>query len=235
MGVTIRGLLVCGVVGALLVLGPGLLCLAQEGQPAAPEVVPAPVAAEPAAQPQYPNGYGPVEAAQESYQRAEAQRQAAVRGQVELNDQMRAKAGVPGYYAYAPGVATYAWAPRVVWGPRRALRYGAPWGYPAYFPYPAPQLRAYRSVFEPWPMVPGRIYGYPYTGWVPQARGQVQIQIGPGVTLSRPDYGPGAQTPQGPTPAPAGPEPVPAPAPAGPALPELNPPEPPAQPGPREF
>ena len=63
----------------------------------------------------------------------------------------------------------------------------------------------------------------------------IQIRIGPGVILSRPDYGP--------TPAPPGgaAEPIPAPAPAKPVGPELNPPEAPAppkvpeQPGPREF
>lgn len=237
MAMTIRGLLICCGACALLVLEPRSSLLAQEAQPVAPEVVPVPAAAEPAAQPQYPHGYGPVEAGQESYQRAEAQRGAAVQAQVELNGQMRQQAAVP-------GVAAYAWAPGVVWGPRRAYRYG-PWAYPGYVPYPPAALRPYRSVFEPWPMVPGRIYGYPYLNWVPQSRGQVQIQIGPGVILSRPDYGPPPQAPQGPTLAPpAAPEavPAPAPAPADPALPELNPPAPPApapsappQPGAREF
>jgi len=220
---------VSALVVALLAVAWQRPALTQEPQPAAPE------ATEPA--PEAPLDYGRVEAGQESHQRAEAQRQADFRRQAELNEDMRASAAGPAYYPYAPGVTAVYAAPGYGWRPRRAARYGvvAPWGVSAYWPYGPMPLRAYRSVFEPWPVVPGRVYGYPYMGWVPQPIGQVEVQIRPGVTLSRPDYGPGPAAPQQPTPAQGAAEPVPAPAPSGPVLPDPNPPDQPAQPGPREF
>jgi hypothetical protein len=209
--------------------------------PAVPEVVPAPSVPEPAPRP--PEAYGPVEAGQEAHQRAEAERQAAAAGQRQLNETMRSYAG-PGYVSPPAGI--YAVTPPFVWGPvgpRRAARYAVQsgWRYSTYVPVPPPlPVRAYRSMFEPWPYVPGDIYGYPWSAWIPQPRGQVQVDIGPGRVLSRPVYDSG----QGQIPTPA---PPPVAAQPGPGLPESNPSEPPAlepiptppvqpeQPGPREF
>lgn len=237
MAKTVRAL----VLGVLLVAVGQRQGSAQQAQPAGPEMVPAPPAAKPVTQ--YPNGYGAVEAGQEAQQRAEIERQMAVARQVDLNARMLWYSGVPGYVRYPASVAAvYGYPPSVIRRSRRAARYAArsQWQASVYLPYPAP-LRAYRGVFEPWPLVPGRIYGYPYVGVVPQPLGQVQVQIGPGVTLSRPVY-PGEPLPEGPTLAPAqnSPEAIPAPAPIEPKIvvpePPPEPPAPPAEkPGPREF
>lgn len=226
---------------------------AQEVDPQPPEVVPAPVPVQPisnAAPGDAPKDYGPVEAGQEAYQRAEAERQEAFNRQRDLNEQMRATAdpyspvrpSLAGAYAMFPPAPL----PPIAFGPRRA-RYAAQSQVRYSYYYPYPMIRAYRGVFEPWPFVPGDIYGYPYVPQIRMPTGQVQIEIGPGRILSRPVYE-GEGPAQEPTPAPpraaeGQPEIVPPP-----AAPELNPPgapqppppapkvpPPPAPPGPREF
>jgi hypothetical protein len=46
----------------------------------------------------------------------------------------------------------------------------------------------YRGVFEPWPMVPGDIWGYPILSPVRQSIGQRSYQAGPNRWISEPVY-----------------------------------------------
>lgn len=231
--------------GVLLVM-VAVGTIATAGPPGPPEAVPAPAPAQQAPAVDAPTDYGSVEASQEATERAEAMRQEAFARQRELNRTMQAQADPYAVDPPAPG-AVYAMLPPaplpppLAFGPRRA-RYAAQsqMRYSYYYPYP--MLRAYRGVFEPWPFVPGDVYGYPFVPRVPMPLGQVQIEIGPGRILSRPVYegeGPagGQPTLAPPLPGAGQPEVLPPP-----PLPELNPPEaqppapaPPVPPGPKEF
>ncbi len=212
-----------------------------------PEVLPAPPATAPeTGDVSEPKDYGPIEAGQEAFERADTRRREAMDRQLGLNETLRAYAD-PGNYTVPSADELYAYLPPrpplppPFWGPRRASRYAVQSSarYSTYYPYAA--FPPYGPVFGPWPYVPGRIYGYPYLPRIPQPVGQVQIEIGPNKILSRPVYADEPDARQ-PTPAPPrepaeGPEIVPAP-----ALPELIPPEEPEAPqvleppsGPQEF
>jgi hypothetical protein len=132
---------------------------------------------------------------------AELERRAAVRRQVQLNDALRWRAGLPPsngvFYYPLPGDFESIYA----FGPSRSFG---------------------RSVFTPWPYVPGDIWGYQHIPPSRQSIGQVETQTGPNTWESRPVYAT----------APEEPATVPAPeiaAPEEPAV-EALPPR-----GPREF
>jgi hypothetical protein len=112
---------------------------------------------------------------QEELSLAELERQAAVRRQVQLNDAMRWRAGLPPangvFYYPLPGnlESIYAYGPSHFFGP---------------------------SVFTPWPYVPGDIWGFQHVPPSRQSIGQVQMQTGPNRWESRPVFA----TPLGKTP-----------------------------------
>lgn len=219
MATNFRRLLTCGALCAVVLASSQRCGSAQQTPPAAAAV---PAQAQPA--PQHSESYGAVEAGQEAYQRAEAQRQANIEAQGALNEEMQAASAPPAYYPYRPVAAVYPGAVQVSWGRRRAFWYGPS------VPAPYPPLRAYRGVLEPWPMVPGAMYRYPYGPWAPYPPAQIRIQIGPGAIPPPPEFGPEVVPQQVPTPAPPQDQPEPIPAPA--AEPQLNAPNPPAEPAP---
>jgi hypothetical protein len=146
--------------------------------------------------PEVPRTYGPVEAGQEAYQRAEQERREAIARQLQTEDMVAWYHSPPGYYRYPP-LPPMAY----VFDGRRAARYAYR---PAYV-YP-------RSVplgwFEAWPLVPGDIYGFPYLYRSPQPWGHQVIVIGPRTSLVRPLYEATPKvSPRGTTAAPPAPEP----------------------------
>ena len=181
--------------------------------------------------------YGRVEAGWEAYQRAEAQRRQAIARQLQTIDSMVWYSGLPGY-RYPPSLASI---------------YANPWGWsvassrvirPYRHPFPAHRFYVFADPFEPWPIVPGDIYGYPYVDRVEQPVGHQVIVTGPGGYIYRPVYAwelapnesgrASGVSPSRPASPPAS-APVPPPPPT-PALPPAEPlPVPPAQSGPREF
>jgi len=154
--------------------------------------------------PEVPRTYGPVEAGQEAYQRAEQERREAIARQLQTEDMVAWQQSPPWYYHYYPSVR-----PGYVVGGRRAVQFSYR---PAYV-YP-------RSVplgwFESWPLVPGDIYGFPYPYRIPQPWGHQVVVIGPRTYLVRPLYEAAPKlAPPGPTVAPPAPEP---PQPSPPAM-----------------
>jgi hypothetical protein len=152
---------------------------------------------------QVPRPYDGIQAGLDAYRLAEEQRQAAVANQLATTDLMRAWSGLPpsrgqvmlyGYpaVAYPPANLDYAYA------------YGRPWYAP-------------RTVFEPWPVIPGDIYGFTYIPTVRQPIGRWEGQTGPNRWESHPVY--------------EAPQPLVTPKVVGPPLEEF-PPEPPVPPTP---
>jgi hypothetical protein len=131
--------------------------------------------------------YDGIQAGLDAFRLAEEQRQAAVANQLAINDQMRAWAalppvrgyttyyGYPGYTVPAIGPADLDYAYAYAYGFPR-LRVGLPVGAP--------------TVFEPWPVIPGDIYGYTYIAPLRQPVGQWQGQTGPRRWESHPVYDP---------------------------------------------
>lgn len=127
--------------------------------------------------------YDGIQAGLDAFRLAEERRQAAFAGQIAANDQVRAWAGLPTtrgvtlYYG-SPPVAdldyAYAFGGPVVGGYLRERTWFAPT----------------RTVFEPWPLVPGDIYGYPLAFPVRQPVGQWQGQTAPNRWESHPIYVP---------------------------------------------
>ena len=139
--------------------------------------------------------YDGIQAGLDAFKLAEEQRRANIAHQLYLNDQMKYWAGLPtsrgvtiyygaaggGYpgYGYATPLLppasleyTYAYGNRY-WGQvRRQVGGGPP------------------TVFEPWPYVPGDIYGYRYYPPLRQPIGQQQVQTGPNRWESHPVYDP---------------------------------------------
>jgi hypothetical protein len=115
--------------------------------------------------------YDGIQAGLDAYRLAEERRQIELARQLSLMDQARADLGYPAsrgatvYYGYPSREAAYAYglAP-VIWPP---------------------------LVFEPWPLIPGDIYGYPLN-YLParQSTGQTQLQTGPKRWESHPVYDP---------------------------------------------
>ena len=161
--------------------------------------------------------YDSIDAADEAYGRRELERREAIERQLQTIQDMRWYGGLPTdplYYRDPPSLETiYATGvPRLAWRERRGLRR---WGYGYAYPYP--------YVFEPWPLVGGDIFGYPFDNPVRQPRGLEIIWTGPSSYIARPIYEsaePGVPSPEPeetpePLPVPP-PEPAPEPAPAPP-------------------
>ena len=124
-----------------------------------------------------PRPYDGIQAGLDAFRLAEEQRQAALATQLATNDQMRAWSGLP------LGGTTIYYGNR---GPLPVmdLDFAYAYGYQRFVP--GPRL----SVFEPWPFVPGDIYGYVVTPPVRQPIGQWQGQTGPHRWESHPVYDP---------------------------------------------
>ena len=138
-------------------------------------------AACPAQQPSRP--YDGIHAGYDAYQLAEEKRQLAVGQQIYLNDRMRAWSTPLATYGfgYGPYVSTFGLVPA---SREYAYAYGnSPPGYAVAGGRPL-------TVFEPWPYVPGDIWGDLYTPPLRQPVGQVQIQTGKNRWESHPVYDP---------------------------------------------
>jgi len=175
--------------------------------------------------------YDRIDASSESYRRAEANRRETIGLQLDAVDAMAWRAGAFTYSPYPPDMET-----AYAYGPPRAYRSGAERS-------PVTVYRSYSGVFEPWPVVPGDIYGYPYVERIEQPSGHTVVPYGPngyyyGPVYAHPwgDHACPRMTPLNPPvsvqppapatagespPAPPGPEPIPAP--------------PATEDGPREF
>jgi hypothetical protein len=132
--------------------------------------------------------YDGLRAGEEAYQLAEEQRQQRLNDQLYLNDAMRAR------YGWAPSGGSVIW-----YG--NATGYGWPLGLDYAYAYSSDRLigrrgglymERYRSspvsVFEPWPYIPGDIYGYSFPPPIRQPIGQRQIQTGLNRWESHPVY-----------------------------------------------
>jgi len=165
---------------AVAVFCCGLIGLSISSPAPGQEEVPRPPASGPplpeARLPQFPSTYSPLDAGWDAYERGEQQRRGAIDRQLQLHADLAWYYSLPGYWPYPPGLETVysgTWGPGL-FGPRRAYRYRYPrYGYPT---------------FEPWPFVPGDIYGYPYYGQVPQPLGHKVIRTGPNGYIYRPVY-----------------------------------------------
>jgi hypothetical protein len=153
--------------------------------------------------PQSPGTYGLLEAGNDAYLRGEAARRDAIGRQLQTGADIAWYYGQPPGFPNLPGIeAAYAgprWHAPPIFGPLRAYRlYNQ--GYP---------------IFEPWPFVPGDIYGSPYFGRVPQPLGHEVVRTGPDGYVYRPIYGPELEQGEVPPvePPPARAEPIPAPLP----------------------
>jgi hypothetical protein len=135
------------------------------------------------AQPPAPRPYDGIQAGLDAFRLAEEQRQAAVATQLATNTQMRAWSGLPMsggttiYYGNHGELATMDLA-------TMDLDFAYAYGYRRFIP--STRL----SVFEPWPLVPGDIYGYVVTPAIRQPIGQWQGQTGPRRWESHPVYDP---------------------------------------------
>lgn len=131
--------------------------------------------------------YDGLRAGDEAHELAEEQR---LNDQLYLNDAMRVRNG---------------WAPSggsVVWYGNAGLGYGRPLRIDYAYAHSSDRLLSRRgrslyierywsppvSVFEPWPYVPGDIYGYSFPPYVRQPIGQRQTQTGPNRWESHPVY-----------------------------------------------
>ena len=187
----------------------------------------------PLGEPQFPNTYGPLDASRDAYERAERERRKAIDRQLQLNEEMVWYSTQPGYDRYPPSLATIYGYGRGLRGRRAARRAVGPsyghghYGYPSYaYPSYAYPQHAQWGVFEPWPFVPGDVYGYPYLDRVEQPLGHKVIRTGPNSYIYRPVYESDLKK-ESPTPAPPQIEPAE-------AVPEPIP-TPPLEEGPREF
>ena len=129
--------------------------------------------------------YDGIQAGYDAFQLAEEKRQINVGQQLYLNDRMRALATpLATYgYGYGPYLSTYGIAPA---SREYAYAYGnSPQGYAA-----ARYTGRPLTVFEPWPYVPGDIWGDFYTPPHRQPVAQVQTQTGKNRWESHPVYDP---------------------------------------------
>ncbi len=152
---------------------------AQNGAPAAPEEV-APLEvppllrrpkAAPAKSPLLRN-LDPLTAGRQAYQQQEVRKQAQFSLQLGANDYARWTAGVPSLfggrfpslsYLYSDAATTPGWLNGL-----------------------------YGRIFEPWPYVPGDIYGYPFYATRPQPTGHTITLTSPNSYTYQPNYGPPA-------------------------------------------
>jgi hypothetical protein len=136
--------------------------------------------------------YDGIQAGMDAFRLAEEQRQNNMTQQLGLNDTMRFANGYPTsrretiYYGYMnPAVAhTHGYAPQNSLDAAYGYGYRQPW----YLTRPGPGLP---SVFEPWPYVPGDLWGYgAYYAPARQPIGQQQLEMGPNHWESHPVYDP---------------------------------------------
>jgi hypothetical protein len=114
--------------------------------------------------------YDGIQAGLDAFRLAEERRQAAASLQVTHNNVVRWWGGYPSAL------------------PAASLEYVYAYGnYPPYLP---PGAAAPLTVFQPWPYVPGDIYGYTYYIPVRQPVTQAQVQTGPNRWESHPVYNP---------------------------------------------
>lgn len=137
----------------------------------------------PRLEPALSDTYNSLDAGREAHQRGEARRRETIDAQVGIINEL---------VWYNTWIRPYGLAPSL------AARYA----YPYFHPYRAgwrrfPRrfsraLRAYPGVygpvFEPWPWVPGDIWGYPFINRVEQPLGHKVIQTGPNSYIYRPVY-----------------------------------------------
>ncbi len=114
-----------------------------------------------------PSHYTAFDAMAESYQRGDARRRWLVGRQIALIQDQRRWNGLP------PTV------PLCRTGPDRVsfYAYGNQWDLPSCLP-----------AFEPWPYVPGYVWGYQFDDPAPQPIDRRQVQTGPGRWVSYPVY-----------------------------------------------
>lgn len=138
---------------------------------------------------EYTPGYSGFRARADAHALAEERRLLRLDDQLYLNDAMRARYGWPlsndrvVWYGNAAGLYespvsldyAYAYAPRRLAGRGGRLYIERYWSAPL-------------SVFEPWPYVPGDIYGYDFPPGIRQPIGQRQFQSGPTRWESHPVY-----------------------------------------------
>ena len=137
-----------------------------------------------------PRRYDGIQAGLDAFSLAEERRQANLQNQIQANDAARAAAGLPTtrgetiyYYngyspagvipwdaAYAYGGSSYGYARSGLFGRHMSI-YAGP-------------------LFQPWPYVPGDIYGYRTYPQVRQPVGQRQVQIDENTWESHPVYDP---------------------------------------------
>lgn len=132
--------------------------------------------------------YDGIQAGYDAYQLGEEQRQRNVGQQIYLNDRMRALATpLATYgYGYGPYPGTYGAMPA-----SRDYAYAYGNSPERYYPgYNTGYSGRPLTVFEPWPYVPGDIWGDFYTPPLRQPVAQVQSQTGPNRWESHPVYNP---------------------------------------------
>lgn len=181
--------------------------------------------------------YDRIEAGREAQQRAEQERMGAIGQQIATIDRNAWLAGQVTLYPYPPVEGVYANG----YGYVRPRAYRGMWVYPGYPSYPTAP-----GVFEPWPIVPGVIWGYPYPDRIRQPIGHeivrtpngsfyrpVYAMPQPSATVNPPAAAP-AQPPVAESPRPS-PPPVSPEAQVQPTAPPPSTPPSPAPSGPREF
>lgn len=134
--------------------------------------------------------YGGLRAGEDAYQLADEQRRQRLDDQLYLNDALRARSG---------------WTPArgsILWYGNAGAAYGPPLGIDYAYAYSSEHLPGRRgrtlyleryvwpprSAFEPWPYVPGDIYGYSFPLTIRQPIGRREIQTGPNRWESHPVY-----------------------------------------------
>ena len=141
------------------------------------------IAAGSAALAQQPRPYDGIQAGLDAFRLAEEQRQARVAQQLAQTDQFKFWAGLPTsrgetiYYGYSYPPA---YAVNAFWRANRDFAYA----------YGHHRHARPLTVFEPWPYVPGDIYGYDDYRPIRQPVGQWQGQTGPNRWESHPVYDP---------------------------------------------
>jgi len=133
-----------------------------------------------------PEPYDSLAAGRDAYYYHEAQRRQAIADQIGTIDRMKWFAGFPDAGGFDPA-PTYGHT--IYYRDPPSLDYVYATGRSSV--YSRYRYRAWPGlpdVFEPWPLVPGDIWGYPYYKTVPQPIGQRQIQTGPRRWESHPVY-----------------------------------------------
>jgi hypothetical protein len=133
-----------------------------------------------------PEPYDSLAAGRDAYYYHEAQRRQAIADQIGTIDRIKWFAGFPDAGGFDPA-PTYGHT--IYYRDPPSLDYVYATGRSSvYSRYPYRAWPGLPDVFEPWPLVPGDVWGYPYYKTVPQPIGQRQIQTGPRRWESHPVY-----------------------------------------------